>query len=227
MTDEVVRGSDIRSMVVAPLSDGERRLGALGVYSSRPGALGEAEATLVRALADHAAATLVGARLLDELTRSRGELARRAEQERALREITARLAVLREPAEVLQLIVDESRRLLGADDAHLTLLAEGTATTSSRPSSRVTPTTRPASGWRAWSSPSAVASTASRRRSGTVIVTADYLADERIPQEPDDRDVAIRMGLGAMAAAPLRGPPDEVIGTLAISYRVPREVPSG
>jgi PAS domain S-box-containing protein len=63
---------------------------------------------------------------------------------------------------------------------------------------------------------------ASERR---VIVTQDYLADERIPQEPDDRAVALRMGLGAMAAAPLRGPSDEVIGTLAISYRVPRDVP--
>ena len=43
---------------------------------------------------------------------------------RTLRAITARIAVLQEPAEVLQRIVDESRRLLGADGAHLTLMSD-------------------------------------------------------------------------------------------------------
>ncbi|MEZ4596802.1 MAG: GAF domain-containing protein [Chloroflexota bacterium] len=53
------RGSNIHSMVVAPMLDGDRRLGALGVYSSSVAAMGEREASLVRALADHAAATIV------------------------------------------------------------------------------------------------------------------------------------------------------------------------
>ncbi len=225
MTDQVVRGSDIHSMVVAPMLDGQQRLGALGVYSSSVAVMGEREASLVRALADHAAATIVAARLLDELTRSRQELARRAEQERTLREITGRLAVLREPAEVLQRIVDDSLRLLRADDAHLTLLVEGT--------DHLVPAVLAGGtddATRAW-----LASmefplggginglAASERR---VYWTTDYLADERIPQEPEDREVALRMGLGAMAAAPLRGPQDEVIGTLAISYRDPRDVPA-
>ena len=41
MTDQVVRGTGIRSMVVAPMLDGEQRLGALGVYSTRHAAMGE------------------------------------------------------------------------------------------------------------------------------------------------------------------------------------------
>jgi PAS domain S-box-containing protein len=225
MTDQVVRGTSIRSMVVAPMLDGDLRLGALGVYSTRVAAMGEAEATLVRALADHAAATIVAARLLDELTRSREELARRADQERTLRELTGRLAVLREPTEVLQRIVDDTLRLLRADDAHMTLLAEGT--------DHLVPAVLAGGtddATRAW-----LASmefplggginglAASERR---VVWTPDYLADDRIPQTPEDREVATRMGLGAMAAAPLRGPQDEVIGTLAISYREPGEVPA-
>jgi PAS domain S-box-containing protein len=223
MTDQVVKGSSIHSMVVAPMLDGDSRLGALGVYTSAIAAMGEREASLVRALADHAAATIVAARLLDELTRSRQELARRAEQERTLREITGRLAVLREPAEVLQRIVDDSLRLLRADDAHLTLLAEGT--------DHLVPAVLAGgtdAATRAWLAGMEFplggginGLAASERR---VFWTPDYLADERIPQEPEDREVAKRMGLGAMAAAPLRGPQDEVIGTLAISYRDPQDV---
>jgi PAS domain S-box-containing protein len=57
---------------------------------------------------------------------------------------------------------------------------------------------------------------------GTPIWTSDYLTDPRIPHEPDDQDVARRMGLVGMAAAPLRAPGGDVIGTLAISTAEPR-----
>jgi PAS domain S-box-containing protein len=61
---------------------------------------------------------------------------------------------------------------------------------------------------------------------GEVVWTDDYLVDPRIPHEPDDQGVAERMGLRAMAAAPLRAPGGEVIGTLAVSYRAPRTITS-
>ena len=76
MTDQVARGATIRSMVVAPLITDDELMGALGVYSGRPGAFGEPDASLVRALADHAAASLADARLIDQLARSQRELAR-------------------------------------------------------------------------------------------------------------------------------------------------------
>jgi PAS domain S-box-containing protein len=54
--------------------------------------------------------------------------------------------------------------------------------------------------------------------------TDDYPADARIPHEPGDDEAAVRMGLAAMAAAPLRAPAGEVIGTLAVSYATPRQI---
>jgi PAS domain S-box-containing protein len=56
------------------------------------------------------------------------------------------------------------------------------------------------------------------------IWTYDYLIDPRIPHESEDVVAAERLGLRGMAAAPLRAPAGEVIGTLAISYRTPREI---
>ena len=57
---------------------------------------------------------------------------------------------------------------------------------------------------------------------GTPIWTSEYAADPRIPHEGNDDDVAMSLGLCGMAAAPLRAPGGEVIGTLAISSRTPR-----
>jgi PAS domain S-box-containing protein len=53
--------------------------------------------------------------------------------------------------------------------------------------------------------------------------TDDYLADPRLPHDPDDDSVR-RLGLGAVAVAPLFGPGGEVIGTLAITYEQPRAI---
>ena len=57
---------------------------------------------------------------------------------------------------------------------------------------------------------------------GEPVWTFDYLADPRIPHRADDDAVARRLGLRGMAAAPLRAPGGEVIGTLAISTAEPR-----
>ena len=56
---------------------------------------------------------------------------------------------------------------------------------------------------------------------GRVVWTPNYALDPRIPRDEGDLDVAARLGLAAMAAAPLRAPGGEVIGTLAVSYREP------
>ena len=58
--------------------------------------------------------------------------------------------------------------------------------------------------------------------SGEAIWTSDYGTDPRIPHDADDKAVARRLGLCGMAAAPLRAPGGEVIGTLAISSALPR-----
>ena len=58
--------------------------------------------------------------------------------------------------------------------------------------------------------------------SGEAVWTSDYGTDPRIPHDADDQAVARRLNLCGMAAAPLRAPGGEVIGTLAISSALPR-----
>ena len=122
--DRLVQDIDIHSFVVAPLRSGDRIFGAMGTFSSRRDAFGDAEVALVRALADHAAAAMANADLIEQLGRSRAEVEHRAEAERALREIGGRIIALRHPEEVLQRSVDEAARLLGADGARIDILDE-------------------------------------------------------------------------------------------------------
>ena len=58
----------------------------------------------------------------ERLARSQDELARRVDAQRTLGEISARIAVIREPGEILQSVVEAARRLIGSDGAHLTLM---------------------------------------------------------------------------------------------------------
>ena len=62
--------------------------------------------------------------LIDQLERSREEIARRAEAERTLREIAARVSAILDPADVLERIVFEAARILGSDGARIDLWDE-------------------------------------------------------------------------------------------------------
>ena len=99
-----------------------RSFGALGTFSSRPDAFDPAQIALVRSLADHAAGAMANARLIEALDVSRKELAERAEVERTLREIGARISAATDLPAVLQLGVDEAARLLHADGARIDLI---------------------------------------------------------------------------------------------------------
>ena len=125
VADRIVLVANMRSMAAAPLiADGEV-LGALGAYSTRIDDFDEAELALLRALADHAAAAISNQRLIERLEVAKAELARRVDAQRTLGEIAARIAVIREPAEVLQSVVEAARRLIDSDGAHLTLMEPG------------------------------------------------------------------------------------------------------
>ena len=112
-----VRGAGIRAVISTPLTGEQGPLGVLSVVSRQPGAYTEADMEVMAALAAHASIAMTNAHLMSELARSRGDIQRRAEAERALRVIAARITVLREPDDVLQHVVDESVRLLRADGA--------------------------------------------------------------------------------------------------------------
>ncbi len=119
--DAFVRASGVRSVIAAPLIHRDVVVGAITVYGDRSDAFDAADAALLAALADQAAVAIANARLIEELERSRAEVARRADSERTLREIAARVSAILEPAEVLQQIVDEATRLLESDGARIDL----------------------------------------------------------------------------------------------------------
>ncbi|MBA2631899.1 MAG: GAF domain-containing protein, partial [Chloroflexi bacterium] len=217
VADRIALTAGMRSMAAAPLVAEDEVLGALGAYSSRIDDFGDAEVALLRALADHAAGAIANQRLIEELARSREELARRVEAQRTLGEISARIAVIRESEEILQSVVEAARRLIGSDGAHLTLaLPDGQ---NLRPTVVVGGNAAWTEEWLAqleFPIDGGINGLAAGR--GEVIATEDYMVDPRIPHAADDQAVAERLALRGMAAAPLRAPGGEVIGTLAVSF---------
>jgi PAS domain S-box-containing protein len=221
LTDSLAELSSVRDLIAAPIIGDSGPLGAIEVISHEPDSFDGLDAAVLGSLAEQAAIAITNARLIDELERSKLALARRAETERSLRDITARIAALRDPDEVLERVVEDAKRLLGSDGAHLTRMA-------------------PAGGYlipvviaggadedtRDWllgmRFPLGGGINGLAAQDGVAIWTSDYLSDPRIPHEPGDQSVAKRMGLVGMAAAPLRAPGGEVIGTLAISTAQPR-----
>lgn len=220
-SDQFAREIGVRSVIVAPMLVDGSAIGALGAYDGRPGRFGDAAVGLVRALADHAAAAIANARLIDELTRSERELAKRVEALRALREIAARITAERDGSTILQSVVDESKRLLCSDDAHLTLMSE--QADHLVPAVVADDSDRRTREWlESMQFPLDGGINGLAASLGEVVWTPDYLVDPRFPHEPDDQDVARRLGLRAVAVAPLRAPEGAVIGTLAVSYREPK-----
>lgn len=212
-----------RSMIIAPITGESGPLGALEVYSKRPGAFDDEDAAVIRTLAYQAAIAITNTHLIQELERSQATVEARAERERSLRDITGRITSLRDPEEILARVVEEARRLLRSDSAHLTRMSEeGTYLVPVFVAGGLDPGTEE---WlKQMKFPLGGGINGLAAEEAEPIWTGNYPEDPRIPHEWDDDEVAARLGLGAMAAAPLRAPAGEVIGTLAISYRNPREI---
>jgi GAF domain-containing protein len=121
---------------------------------------------------------------------------------------------------VLDRIVDEARRLLGSDGAHLTLMAEdGSYLVPAVIAGASDEATR---AWmRTQEFPLGGGMNGLAASTGEAVWTRTT-EETRIPHEPDDHQVADRMGIRGMAVAPLRAPGGDIIGTLAASYRRPR-----
>ena len=119
--DAFVREVGILSVIAAPMIHRDVVVGAITVYGDRRDAFDADDAALLLALADQAAVAIANAGLIVELERSHDEIARRADAERTLREIAARVSAILDPAEVLQQIVEETTRLLESDGARIDL----------------------------------------------------------------------------------------------------------
>ena len=218
--DELAHMSQIRSLISAPIIGEDGPLGSIEVFRHEPARFDEIDGAVLGGLADQAAVAMTNARLIAELARSRAEVEDRAERERSLRDITAGITSLRDPRTILDRVVEEAKRLLGSDGAHLTrmsddgrdlipvVVAGGDQATAEFIKTQRFPIGEGINGLAA--------------QQGEPIWTSDYLAEQRIPLEESDLVAADRLGLRGMAAAPLRAPEGGVIGTLAISYRAPR-----
>ncbi len=223
INDRFFEVTGFQSMIVAPITGESGPLGAIEVYAAEPDAFDDDAAAVIRSLAYQAAIAITNARLIEALERSQSALAVRAETERSLRDITARIASLRDPAEILARVVEESRRLLGSDGAHLTRIAEdGTYLVPVFVAGGMDEATE--SWLMQMQFPLGGGINGLAAEEVRPVWTGDYTIDPRIPHEVDDNLVAERLGLRAMAAAPLRAPAGEVMGTLAISYREPRTI---
>ena len=102
-------------MAVVPLLVNDRALGTLSVTDTRIRLFTEDEVSLLTAFADQASLALEKARLLKEAEREK-------ERSDALYQISNRLAGVHETDEVLDLIVNEATRLVGASGAFIRLL---------------------------------------------------------------------------------------------------------
>jgi GAF domain-containing protein len=213
--DQLVQTLGIRSFLVAPLVTAERTFGALGTYCGRQDAFDENDIALVRALADHAAAAMANADLIEALAGSRAEVERRADAERALREIGGRITSLRQPGEVLQLAVDEAARLLGADGARIDLLSEkdGALYGAHDATTGRLPGLGPIAGTGEARAGEGISGRAVREM--RPVFTGDYLADARFEHADAPDDHVRRNRIRSVVAVPLvwdRGP----LGTLTV-----------
>ncbi len=221
LADSHAAAAGIGDLIVAPIIGESGPLGAIEVFSRRAHAFDAIDEAVLGGLADQAAIAFTNARLIEALEQSHAALARRADTERALREITARIAALREPEVILRRVVEEAKRLLDTDGAHLTRMSEDRSYLV--PAVVAGASDAPDRAWllsMRFPLGGGINGLAAQR--DEPIWTSDYLADDRIPHEADDVEVAERLGLRGMAAAPLRAPGGEVIGTLAVSSARPR-----
>ena len=221
LADSLASGAGLRDFIAAPIIGDAGPFGAIEVFSRQPNVFDDIDEAVLGGLADQAAIAITNARLIEELEKSRKAVARRADTERSLRDITARIAALREPDVILDRVVEEAARLLGTDGAHLTRMSDdGTYLVPVVVAGGADFATQ------AWllgmRFPLGGGINGLAAQSREPVSTFDYLVDPRIPHDPDDTEVADRLALRGMAAAPLRAPGGEVIGTLAVSSAQPR-----
>ncbi len=221
LADSSAADAGIGDLIVAPIIGEAGPLGAIEVFSRRVHAFDAIDEAVLSGLADQAAIAFTNARLIEALEQSQAAVAKRADTERALRDITAGIAALRAPDVILERVVEEAKRLLDTDGAHLTRMSDdGTYLVPVVVAGGTEPATQTWLLGKRFPLDGGINGLAASRAAPAW--TSDYATDPRIPHDPDDVEVAARLHLAGMAAAPLRAPGGEVIGTLAISSARPR-----
>ncbi|HET9416009.1 MAG TPA: GAF domain-containing protein, partial [Candidatus Limnocylindria bacterium] len=114
--DEYIRRRGMRSVMTAPLVSSAGGLGVLTVQAERANAFDEADAELLRVLADQAAIAITNARLYDELGEESAALARQTDSQQRLLQINENLLRTLDPASVLELIADGLKSVVWYDN---------------------------------------------------------------------------------------------------------------
>ena len=112
----------IVSAAVVPLIANDRSIGVLSVMEPRIRRFTEDEVSLLTAFADQASLALEKARLLNEAETERERAETERERADSLYRVSNLLAGVHDTDEVLDLIVNEAARLLGAPGAYIRLL---------------------------------------------------------------------------------------------------------
>lgn len=214
-----VEETGVRSVLSTPLPGLGRPLGTLSVLSERREAFSDADVELLETFALQASIAITNSRRLQALARATEENARRAGTERALREIAARIGELRDPAEIVQLTVDEAARLLGADGARIEVIGRGGIVAALRRQlgEVVTdPALRTGIVADGVADASGVAGMAARL--GRAYGTGDYLADDSFAKLPEQEASIRRLGIRSVLAAPIRGE-EGPLGALTVVAR--------
>jgi len=217
-SDHFFEVSGFRSLLAAPIASATELYGALEVYATREHAFDEADAALLEAFAAQAAIAFENARLIAELEKARGEAARRADEERTLREISGRVTAIVDPVEVLQAIVHEAPPL-ASDVAAISLnrslagqFVFSEPVMEPDPADGGVPDGRPFDDLPGlWGRALAA---------GGPVATDDYLADETFIHDPVSDARVARDGLRSAAAAPIPGDP-RMLGSLQVASARP------
>lgn len=196
--DERAPAPRVRSAIAVPLFRDDVPFGALTLWSPDADAFDEATSALLETIAGQAAVALVRARLIEELDRSREALVRRADEERALRDLARRAMTALDPDSVLDDVAAEAARLLGPVGAVIELLTPARRLSRQGRSAGLDAATLEA--WRAEAGAKAAATAVRERRAvvgeGTGLVRS-------------------------WAVAPLIGEGAQVFGTLAVLSPLP------
>jgi PAS domain S-box-containing protein len=218
LLDRFVEEMDVRSMITAPLTGANGPIGAIGAFSHEADAFDEASGALLTALAAHAALAVDNARLIDELAASREQAAARAQAERSLREIAARITVMRDPSVVARQVAEDSHRLLGSDFAMLALV-DGDEMHSAVVAGELPLQAHRAITERRLKLRGSLLAAALDSR--TPVTTTDYLADIVAREHGHNVELARMLDIRGAAIAPLRLQ-ERVVGLLAVWTRTPR-----
>ncbi|TMQ69038.1 MAG: GAF domain-containing protein [Candidatus Eisenbacteria bacterium] len=171
------------------------------------------------AFADQVVVAIQNARLIDQLGRSQVEISRRADAERAVREIAANISALRDTEAILQQTVDEARRLLVSNSARIDMLDDdGTTLRWSFASGEDAIRTRDTGFDAAFQVGEGIAGLTVA--SGRAFRTGDYLVDDRFTHVPRSDALIQATGFRSVISAPLRGETGS-LGAISVSSELP------